>query len=233
MSVPTTSRSTDTTEHTLFSIVHRCLEADLAKLETAVDDLTLANRIERGRKLDHWFRGYARIVRHHHRIEHELFWPALEGELGPLDGVRQLADDMAVVEATLDQVQKAFWTLRHSRDFVVPQQELVDRIGDARHALAAYIEREEAELVHRFRAQFTGKEFAPVDPRVTRGLGIGGVAFAVPWAIGGMTREERRELLHHVPPVLRLAYRLFRLSYQHKAAALDLWAPRSLRLAAA
>jgi hypothetical protein len=219
--------------HGLFSLIHRSLEADLAKLESAVDDLTLADRVERGRKMDHWFRGYAKVVRHHHRIEHEIFWTALEADLGPLPALAQLAADFDVLDAALDAVRKGFWSFRHAREFVVPQYELVRLIGEAREALRVYLAHEESGLVEPFRAHFTEGQFPTVDPRLTRGLGLGGIAFAVPWALGGLTEAERRELLPQVPLPLRCAYRAFQLGYQRKAAALRLWSPRSLRFAAA
>lgn len=219
--------------HGLFSLIHRSLEADLAKLETAVDDLTLADRVERGRKMDHWFRGYAKVFRHHHRVEHELFWTALEADLGPQPALERLAEDYDAVDRALEAVREGFWRFRHVREFVVPQYELVRLIQEARAALRTYLEHEEAGLVEPFRAHFVHDEFPKVHPGITRGLGLSGIAFAVPWALGGLTDAERRELLPQVPAPLRLAYRAFQLSYQRKAAALDLWSPRSLRMAPA
>ena len=221
-------------EHGLFSLVHRSLEADLAKLESAVDDLTLADRVERGRKMDHWFRGYARVVRHHHRIEHELFWSALATEVDTTErGVAQLAEDFERLDAALDAVRKGFWRFRHVRDLVVPQQELLGLIREARAALRTYLEHEEELLVQPFRAHYVAQEFPKVHPRIVKGLGLKGTGFAVPWALGGLTEAERRELLPQVPAPLRLAYRMFQLSYQRKASALNLWSPRSLRIPAA
>jgi hypothetical protein len=219
-------------EHVLFSILHRAMVEDFAKLETAVDDLTLADRVDRARAMDHWFRGFAKLLRHHHRIEHAVFWSALEEKLGPVPAVRQLLADHEVVDAALHAVQRGFWELRHQRDFVLPQAELVARIGEARRALEVYVDREETEVVPLFRATFTGREFPEVDPRISKGLGLGGIAFAVPWGIGAMTGEERAVLLPRTPFPLRVAYRVFRFSYQRKASALALWAPRSLSFAA-
>ena len=218
-------------QHGMFTLVHRSLQGDLAKLEQAVDDLTLGDRVARGRKMDHWFRGFAKIVRHHHRIEHELFWSALPGEMAQ-EGLRQLVRDFEVLDAALDAVRKGFWSFRHLREFVVPQAELVQLIREAREALATYLEHEEALLVAPFRAHFVAQEFPKVHPRIVEGLDLGGVAFAVPWALGGLSDEERRELLPQVPLALRMAYRATQLWYQRKAAALDLWSPRSLRIPA-
>lgn len=80
----------------------------------------------------------------------------------------------------------------------------------------------------RFREQFHGREFNEVDPGVGKGLGLGGTAFAVPWGMGVMTAEERAMLLPRTPWPLRVAYRAFHFSYQRKASALNLWAPRTL-----
>jgi hypothetical protein len=220
-------------QHALFEIIHRAMEADLAKLEEAVDDLTLANRVERARKLDLWFRGYAKVVRHHHRVETELFWNVLDAEIGPLPGLARVHEAFAEADAALTAVQRGFWTLRHVRDFVRPQGDLVALIHRARTALATYLRAEEVELVVPFRAHFSGDEFPPVDPRVVRGLGFRGIAFAVPWALGALTDEERCHLLPRVPAPLRLAYRAFHLPYQRKASALNLWAPRTLQFATA
>ncbi len=222
------------TEHVLFSILHRGMVSDFAKLEIAVDDLTLADRVDggRARAMDHWFRGFSKLLRHHHRVEHDVFWSALEDRLGPVDGVRRLLVDFEVLDAALDAVQRAFWEMRHNRDFVVPQAALVARIGEARRALDVYVDREEADVVPLFQATFPGDEFPSVDPRISKGLGLGGIAFAVPWGIGAMTDDERATLLPEVPFPLRVAYRAFHFSYQRKAAALNLWAPRSLAFAA-
>jgi hypothetical protein len=220
-------------QHALFEIIHRGFETDLAKLQEAVDDLTLANRVEKGRKLDHWFRGFARVVRHHHRVETKLFWTVLDEEIGPLPGLPRVMAAYDAVDAALTKVQAGFWSFRHVRDFVRPQEELVALIAEARSLLAAYLRAEEVELVEPFRRHFSGDEFPPVDPRVVQGLGLRGIAFAVPWAIGALTDEERRLLLPRVPAPLRLAYRAFHLPYQWKAAALNVWAPRSLQFAAA
>jgi hypothetical protein len=224
---------TELGQHALFEIIHRGFESDLAKLQSAVDDLTLANRVEKGRKLDHWFRGFAKVVRHHHRIETELFWNVLDAEIGPLPGLARVQEAFAEVDRCLDAVRKGFWSFRHVKDFVRPQAELVDLIAACRRTLSAYLRLEETELVQPFRARYSGDEFPPVDPRVARGLGLRGVAFAVPWAIGALTEDERRVLLPEVPGPLRLAYRAFHYPYQRKAAALDVWAPRSLSFAAA
>lgn len=230
---PTTPESELIGHHGLFSLIHRSFEADLAKLETAVDDLTLGDRVERGRKMDHWFRGYVKVFRHHHRVEHELFWTALEADLGPQPALARLAEDYAVLDQALEAVRAGFWRFRHVREFVVPQYELVQLIQEARAALRTYLEHEEAGLVQPFRAHFVNDEFPKVHPDITKSLGLSGIAFAVPWALGGLTDDERRELLPQVPAPLRLAYRAFQLSYQRKASALDLWSPRSLRMAPA
>jgi hypothetical protein len=226
-----TAAASTTNEHVLFSILHRAMADDFAKLETAVDDLTLADRVDRARAMDHWFRGFSKLLRHHHRVEHEIFWSALEARLGPVPAVRQLLADHEVVDAALHAVQRGFWELRHARDFVLPQAELVARIREARRALAVYLEREDTEVVPLFRATFRGREFPEVDPRISKGLGLGGIAFAVPWGIGAMSDEERAALLPRTPFPLRVAYRVFQLSYQRKAAALHLWSPRSLHFA--
>ena len=218
----------ETNEHPLFTILRRGMLNDFAKLETAVDDLTLADRVDRARAMDHWFRGFSKVVRYKHRFEHEHFWTALQERIGPMESVQQLVEDFAAVDAALHEVQRGFWELRHSRDFVVPQQQLVERIRHARKVLEVYLDREEYEVVSRFREEFHGREFNEVDPRIGRGLGLGGIAFAVPWGMGLMTLEERRELLPRTPLPLRLAYRLFHFSYQRKASALHLWAPRTL-----
>ena len=218
----------ETNEHPLFTILRRGMLNDFAKLETAVDDLTLADRVDRARAMDHWFRGFSKVVRYKHRFEHENFWTVLQERIGPMESVQQLVEDHAAVDAALDDVQRGFWELRHSRDFVVPQQQLVERIRHARQVLEVYLDREEAEVVSRFREEFHGREFNEVDPRIGRGLGFGGVAFAVPWGMGVMTDEERSQLLPRTPWPLRLAYRAFRFSYQRKASALNLWAPRTL-----
>jgi hypothetical protein len=232
-----TSGTTDTgeliPEHGLFSLVHRTFESDLEKLQIAVDDLTLGDRVERGRRLDHWFRGFAKVFRHHRRIEQELFWTALEADLGPIEGMARVAEDFAAVDAAFDAVRRGFWSFRHVREFVVPQYELIQLIRDARDALATYLRSEEEVLVEPFRAHFNHSEFPKVHPRIVSGLGLGGIAFAVPWALGGLTEAERRELLPQVPAPLRLAYRAFQFSYQRKASALNLWSPRSLRIPAA
>jgi hypothetical protein len=136
------------------------------------------------------------------------------------------------VDAALHAVQRGFWELRHNRDFVVPQAELVAAIREARRAFGVYIDREDDEVVPLFRATFSGREFPEVDPRISKGLGLGGIAFAVPWGIGAMNEAERATLLPRTPFPMRVAYRVFRFSYNRKASALNLWAPRSLSFAA-
>src|SRR4051794_1826025 len=191
LTVMTMPKTSTANEHVLFSILHRAMVSDFAKLQTAVDDLTLADRVDRARAMDHWFRGFSKLLRHHHRIEHAVFWSALEEKLGPVPAVRQLLADHEAVDAALVAVQRGFWELRHNRDFVVPQAQLVALIGEARRAFGVYIDREEAEVVPLFQATFTGREFPEVDPRISKGLGLGGIAFAVPWGIGAMNDEER------------------------------------------
>jgi hypothetical protein len=225
--------SPEVNEHPLFTILHRGMSEDFARLETAVDDLTLADRVDRARAMDHWFRGFAKVLRHHHRFEHDHFWSALQERVGPMPAVAQLVEDHAAVDAALDRVQRCFWELRHSRDFVVPQHELVSAIREARRLLQRYLDREDEEVVPAFRAAFHGREFNEVDPEVAKGLGFMGLAFAVPWGMGTMTDDERAALLPRTPLPLRMAYRVFRFSYQRKASALNLWAPRTLRFAAA
>jgi hypothetical protein len=226
--VQTTTRQND---HVLFSIVHRALRQDFARLEQAVDDLTLADRADRRRGMARWFRGFPRLVRHHHAIEFRRFWSALEERVGPDPGVRHLDAEFPRLDAALGEVCAAFRVLQTSEAFVVPQRELVLAIRHARHVLDELLEVEETQVIPRFSSEFAHGEFGPVDERVHEGLGIRGVAFAIPWAIGAMTEQERARLLPAVPPALRLAYRVFRLYYQWSASALELWAPRSLRLA--
>ena len=136
------SHPPEANQHPLFSILHRGMAADFAKLEVAVDDLTLADRVDRAKAMDRWFRGFAKLLRHHHRFEHARFWPALQERVGPLEPVRRLVDDHAEVDRALDEVQQAFGKLRSSRDFVLPQRELVDRIREARRVLQVYLDRE-------------------------------------------------------------------------------------------
>ena len=55
-----------------------------ASLRSVLDDLTLADRVDRARAMDHWFRGFSKVVRYKHRFEHENFWTVLQERIGHL-----------------------------------------------------------------------------------------------------------------------------------------------------
>src|SRR5204863_10106841 len=114
LSVMTMPKTSTANEHVLFSILHRAMVNDFATLETAVDDLTLADRVDRARAMDHWFRGFSKLLRHHHRIEHAVFWSALEEKVGPVAAVGQLLADNQAIEAPLPAGQCAIWVQTHN-----------------------------------------------------------------------------------------------------------------------
>jgi len=165
----------------------------------------------RVKALARYWHGYLGEVVAHHTIEDDYFFPALVHRV-PVAGeliVRTDAD-----HEHLDELGAACST-SIERLVSDPTRAHATAAAEAFDALAAHMDEhlsfEDADILPLFVRHFTVEEYADLEDKAMKSLGIGAqAAFTVPFVAGAVDAELRHHILRDAPGAFRLLYRLTR-----------------------
>ncbi len=191
-------------------VMHHALRRDLDRF-VAVVPATPADDLEVWRALHRRWSSFARVLHHHHSIEDEAIWPPL------LDGVA--ADDRAVLEAmeaeheTIDP-QLAACTAGFAAVAAgageQARRDLAERVSATRASLLRHLEHEETEALPLVQAHLSVEQWAASERVAAKAFGLRELAFVVPWASAGLTREQWDRTVGEGGLVVRLLQRALR-----------------------
>jgi hemerythrin-like domain-containing protein len=190
---------------------HRAMRVDAARLTTLVRSAepTDAGRL---REVAAWYDRYESAIHDHHTAEEAVIYPALlsrdpsfadaDARLEGQHGV--LADRLTVVRESLGGLVAAAGGSNWERE----RDESVRAAEALREIIVTHLAHEEDVAFSRYRAAFTGTEFAALGAAAWKIVGSRSVIFAAPWVLDHATPTERSELLAGQPLLLRVLYRL-------------------------
>lgn len=195
---------------TSYQAVHAALRRAPHRLAAAARTLDPADQ-RRVKALARYWRGYLGEVVAHHTIEDDHFFPALVHRV-PGTGdmiVRTDAD-----HHHLDELAEACSTAIE-RLIEAPSTATASAAAESFEALAAHMDQhldfEDADIVPLFARHFTVEEYAGLEDKAMKSLGIGAqAAFTVPFIAAAVDAEMRDHLFGDAPAAFRVLYRLTR-----------------------
>jgi hemerythrin-like domain-containing protein len=187
------------------------------------DDQLVAGiaRSERGDRrraaaLSRWFDGYAAELRLHHRVEDEIYFPALgarvpaHAECAPL-----LAADHERVDHLLDATLAALadaggrWDRLHG--------DALAQAGQLRDLLAAHRDVEDADVLPLFGRHFDADEYAALHAQALKRVSPRQWCFTVAWLAATVEPAVAARELASAPRAIRLIWRATRRRYARLA----------------
>ena len=201
------SKPADTTD---FTAIHTCLRRGGRALAIAVRTLDVSDR-RRVEALQKYWVGFTGEVLAHHRIEDEIFYPALVQRvpeaadyLGRIDEEHLLLDEL-MEEGDAAMTGLVEGTAPDGAAFVLSH---LDR------TMRDHLDYEEAELIHLFTRNFDDDEYQALVKQAGKSLGLGKQAlFTVPFVGSWVDDEQREQLLGNAPLPFRLVYWTTRRSH--------------------
>jgi hypothetical protein len=193
---------------TTYHAIHAALRHGAHLLAAGVADLDTADARRRKAYRAYW-QGYSGEVLAHHTVEDDFFFPALAERV---PATREYMARLAADHADLDELM-AESTLA------------IDRIctGDAASSVAVeylrnlashmdgHLDFEDEEILPLFERHFSAEEYAALDDKAVKSLGIGKqAAFTVPFVAASVTPDVRDEIIAGAPVPFRVLYRLTR-----------------------
>jgi hypothetical protein len=191
---------------TVFTVVHRAMRRDAARLARAVAGLGDGDAARAG-ALRRWYGDFHAELAGHHHIEDEIWFPVLAervptyGEHADrLDREHHLLEDaLASVGTALDDLvadDGSARALGPARDATCELSELVD----------AHLGFEDSDILPLYVRHFADDELGEVERRTRRMIDKRRAPFAVPWILGAATPTERDEVLGRAPLAMKLLW---------------------------
>lgn len=203
-----------------FHVMHRAMRTDAAALVIAIGALAPDDR-NGAAELARWFDAFTHAIEHHHGVEDDLVWPAVNARVADFaaDAERLQADhrqlDVAL-GATADAIGRL--TLP-GRPFTADQRAAAAAATALAAVLDDHLDREEAVLFPVLRTQLSDAEMVAIHEQAGKQIGVRGMAWLLPWAADHATDEERARAMAGAPRPMRLLLA-------------HIWAPRYDRSAA-
>lgn len=177
-------------------LMHHAFRRDLARFEAAVGATPLADTATWARLSARWQK-LATVLRHHHQVEDQAFWPPLlsgvsnPSELAVLDA---MADEHHELDPGLAACARGFEQLaRHGSgdDLLALQRDL----GALRSTLTEHLRHEETEALPLVQAVMTDAQYAAAEEAAATGYPIGLTPFLLPWVAEGVPDDVLRPFL--------------------------------------
>jgi hemerythrin-like domain-containing protein len=201
--------------------VHQAQRDALGRYRDAVSTLTEGERVNRGKALTRWARGFVKELEEHHYVEDAFFFPSLRSKV-------------ASAEATLDRLDADH---RHLDDLLGRWPAIARALADptvpflvARAEAAAFAEElhdfvdghltiEDEDVLPLFWRHYTAAEYDAVTEEAIKKGKKAGMWFVAPFCVDCYAEgPDRDAFLASVPGILRLIHRLVRPSYDRLVA---------------
>jgi hypothetical protein len=191
---------------TIFTVVHRAMRRDAARLAGAVTGLGDGDAA-RARALQRWYRGFRAELAEHHTIEDDLFFPVLAERVPTfaqhtdrIDREHHLLDD------ALSGVGVALDGLVHAGGSSAARGPARDATCELTDMLDAHLGFEDADVLPLYLRHFTEDEYGEVGRRASRMVDKRNLGFTVPWVVGAATPAERDRLFEQAPLAFKLLW---------------------------
>jgi Hemerythrin HHE cation binding domain len=204
---PPTSRAPNRPpDLTAFTVAHRALRTDGARLAAAAAGLGAGNTA-RAQALRRWYGGFEADLTGHHRMEDHLWFPVLAERVPTF---AQHADRIDREHHMLDDaIAGARAALAHLVDGEASEparRAAQDATCELSSLLDAHLGFEDADVLPLFLRHFTEDEYAEVERRAGRFLELRNLPFTVPQLLRAATPGERERILGRAPLAMKLVW---------------------------
>jgi hemerythrin-like domain-containing protein len=203
-----------TPDLTTYHVVHRALRQAARSLAETTGTLDPGDR-KRAKAIARYWKGYMGEIVAHHKVEDELFFPAL------VERVPEAARHVTRTDAEhhhLDELlaacTAAIARVAEGGDPAAAAT-LVAQVADH---LDEHLDFEDADVLPLFERHFTAEEYQALDAKAVEHVGIGKqAAFTVPFVVSYTTAAEFERMLTEAPRPMRILWRLTRRGHARLA----------------
>jgi hemerythrin-like domain-containing protein len=201
--------------------IHQAQRDALGRYRDAVSTLTENERIDRGKALTRWAKGFVLELEEHHYVEDAFFFPSLRSRVAcagaTIDG---LEADHRHLDDLLRRWPAIASALADSRvPFPEAKAEATTFADELQHFVNRHLAVEDQDVLPLFWRHYTAKEYDEVLQQAVRKGKKAGLWFVAPFSVDCYTEgPERDAFLASVPGILRLLHRLVRPSYDRLVA---------------
>jgi hypothetical protein len=212
---------------TLFTIIHRLMRQDAARIADAVAGLTEPARTSQGVALARWYGGYLNELHDHHHIEDDIFLPAMAAKVPEAAAhVTRIDADHLVLDELLTRTTNALRRVADPAvDFATAHAEATDAARALRDLIDTHLAFEDTEVLPVFTAHFSGEEFEALEKQAMGKPDLKHLAFTLPWVVDGATPAERAQIFASAPFAFKLLYHATRRRYRRMSATAFAGAP--------
>jgi hypothetical protein len=205
---------------TLFTLIHRLMREDAARLAGAVAGLTEPARATQGAALARWYAGYLDELHDHHHIEDHIFLPAMAAKVpAAAPHVTRIDADHLVLDELLTRTTNALGRVADvSVDFTTAHAEATDAARALRDLIEGHLSFEDIEVLPVFAAHFSGEEFEALEKQAMGKPNLKHLAFTLPWVVDGATPAERSHIFASAPFAFKVLYYATRRRYRRTRA---------------
>jgi Hemerythrin HHE cation binding domain len=191
---------------TVFTVVHRAMRRDGARLAAALDGLGEGDTA-RARGLRRWYGGYHGELHGHHALEDHLWFPVLAERVPTFaEHTDRIEREHHLLDDALRGVETALDRLVDSEATGAARQDAHDAACELSSLLDLHLGFEDADILPLYVRHFSEDEYAEVEREARRMIEARRLPFAVPWLLGATTPAERTRLLGHAPVALKLVW---------------------------
>jgi len=203
---PTERAPTGPPDLTLFTVVHRAMRRDGARLAAALADVGVGD-IARARALRRWYGGYRGELDGHHMLEDELWFPVLAERVPTFaEHSDRIEREHHLLDDALRGVGTALDRLVDSHAAGEARRDAHDAACELSSMLDLHLGFEDADVLPLYVRHFTEDEYAEVEARARRMLEVRRLPYAVSWILGATTPAERSRILGSAPLALKLVW---------------------------
>jgi Hemerythrin HHE cation binding domain len=209
-----------TPDLTFYRLVHNSMRTSGRQLHAALTGLREGDR-EQVRALSWWFDGFSGELLTHHRVEDQVFFPALAARVPTY--VDRCAGEVAIEHHELDllieQISVALRELAAGRPWTGALSETVADAAALCDLLDRHLDFEDADILPLFESYFGADEYEELEDRVIATTNKKQLLFTVPWFVSNIDDDERAPLLATFPAPMRILWRLTRRGYARRTSA--------------
>jgi hemerythrin-like domain-containing protein len=188
-------------------LIHRVFRREFGLLPAAIRAVT-ADDCDRAAVIAAHAREQIDVLHHHHSNEDELIWPklrerrALDSEL--TDRMQAQHEHVAGILASVEGPLRGWSTDGNPSD----REALAEALQQLCTALIEHLDEEEQQVLPVVAQTLTRREWAELAKRGMAAIRPFRRLVVLGYILEEATPDERRAFLEHVPPPIRLAYRL-------------------------
>jgi hemerythrin-like domain-containing protein len=199
---------------TMMFVVHRAFRRDLENFAAAAARTPVSDRAAWAALAERW-QLFAESLHHHHSVEDDRLWPALEagalatGEHDAQELLTAMAAEHSQIDPLLEAVGEGFRRLAASADDDV-RAALAVRTAAAREQLGRHLAHEETDALALAQRVLAPAEWNAVLAAFNAGLGLRELSFLVPWVLYELPRPAARRITRGKDRVLAVLNVVFR-----------------------